>query len=141
MLELSWGDIETLSKQLVKSLEGTQWLGILAITRGGLIPSGLLAQVLNIRRIETINIQSYDQEKSQSEMTILNVPGIENDGENWLVVDDLVDSGETIKAVKQYFPKAVYVVLIAKPKGLMAADHYVQIVEQNIWVAFPWEKE
>lgn len=46
MLELSWGDIETLSKQLVKSLEGTQWLGILAITRGGLIPSGLLAQVL-----------------------------------------------------------------------------------------------
>lgn len=74
-------------------------------------------------------------------MTILNVPGIENDGENWLVVDDLVDSGETIKAVKQYFPKAVYVVLIAKPKGLMVADHYVQIVEQNIWVAFPWEKE
>ncbi|MGV8948447.1 MAG: xanthine phosphoribosyltransferase [Candidatus Paracaedibacter sp.] len=141
MLELSWSDIEMLSKQLVKPLEGSQWAGVLAITRGGLIPTGLLAQVLNIRRIETINIQSYDQEKSQAEMTILNVPAIDNDGENWLVVDDLVDSGETIRAVKKYFSKAVYAVLIAKPKGLMTVDHYVRVVEQNMWVAFPWEKE
>jgi len=141
MLKLSWSDIETLSEQLVKPLKGTQWAGILAITRGGLIPAGLLAQSLDIRRIETINVQSYDQKKSRGELTVLNVPGVENAGENWLVVDDLVDSGETIKAIRKHFPKAVYAVLIGKPKGLMTVDHHVQEVEQNIWVVFPWENE
>jgi xanthine phosphoribosyltransferase len=141
MLKLSWFDVETLSKQLVQPLEGTRWIGVLAITRGGLIPTGLLAQSLNIRRIETINVQSYNEEKTQGQMTILNVPSIENEGENWLIVDDLVDSGETVKAVKQYFPKAVYVALIAKPKGLMTVDRYAREVEQNVWIVFPWEKE
>jgi xanthine phosphoribosyltransferase len=141
MLELSWSDIEILSKQLAKSLKETQWTGILAITRGGLIPAGLLAHSLNIRRIEVINVQSYDQKKSRGEIVVLNVPDVKNDGENWLIVDDLVDTGETIKAIRKRFSKAIYVVLIAKPEGLRIVDHHVREVEQNIWVVFPWEKE
>jgi len=141
ILNLSWSDIETSSKQLAVSLKERNWAGILAITRGGLVPAGLLAESLNIRRIETINVQSYDKEKKRGEITLLNVPDIKNAGENWLIVDDLVDSGETVKAVKKLFPKAVYAVLFAKPKGLSMVDHFVREVGQDTWIVFPWEKE
>jgi xanthine phosphoribosyltransferase len=141
ILNLTWSDIETSSNQLAVSLKERNWTGILAITRGGLVPAGLLAESLNIRRIETINIQSYDKEKKRGEITLLNVPDIKNAGENWLIIDDLVDSGETIKAVKKLFPNAVYAVLFAKPKGMLTVDHYVREVGQDTWIVFPWEKE
>jgi xanthine phosphoribosyltransferase len=140
-LTLSWSDIETLSKQLIQPLKGTQWKGILAITRGGLIPAGLLADSLNIRRIETINIESYDKNKKRGAITFLSMPNIPNSGDNWLIVDDLVDSGETLRAVRKLFPKAVYVALIAKPKGLPTVDHHVQAVDQKVWVVFRWEND
>lgn len=141
ILNLTWSDIETSSNQLVVALKERNWTGILAITRGGLVPAGLLAESLNIRRIETINIQSYDKEKKRGAITFLNVPDIKNAGENWLIIDDLVDSGETIKAVRKLFPNAVYAVLYAKPKGLSTVDHYVREVGQDTWIVFPWEKE
>lgn len=138
-LHLTWPDINILSKQLADTLQEKKWVGILAITRGGLIPAGILAQKLGIRRIETINIQSYNQENNQEDALRLNTPNIQNEGENWLVVDDLVDSGLTIRAVKKLFPKAEFAVLVAKPNGQPMADYYVKDVAQNIWIIFPWE--
>jgi xanthine phosphoribosyltransferase len=139
-LEISWSDIDTVSRQLCEPLKGKTWAGILAITRGGLIPAGILAQSLKIRRIEAINVKSYDAGAKRGEIALLNAPQIKNKGENWIIVDDLVDSGNTARAVKELYPKAVYAVLYAKPKGLSAADHHVQLVAQDTWIVFPWER-
>jgi xanthine phosphoribosyltransferase len=140
-LILSWSDIDNMSKQLSDYLKGTEWTGILAITRGGLFPAGLLSHTLDIRRIETINVHSYTPENTQGDLNLLNVPYIPNSGKNWVIVDDLVDSGKTMKAVRKIYPKAVSVTLFAKPQGLPTVDYYVRKVEQNTWIVFPWEKD
>lgn len=140
-LDLSWSDVQNLSKQLSEILKGSEWTGILAITRGGLFPAGLLSHSLDIRRIETINVHSYTPKNTQGELNLLNVPYIPNSGKNWIIVDDLVDSGKTMRAVRKIYPKAVAVTLFAKPEGLPTVDYHIRKVEQNTWIVFPWEKD
>ncbi len=127
-----------LQEKLAQAYPGKKWDGILAITRGGLVPAGVLAQSMDIRRIEVINLKSYE-EKSQGKLEQLNAPTVPNDGENWLVVDDLSDTGKTLKFVRAIYPKAVFVTLMVKPKGEDAVDLYSAKFPQDLWLHFPWE--
>ena len=64
MRDLSWTEIHEMAKTLSDSLPKREWKGILAITRGGLIPAGILSHILGIRRIEVLNAVSYQGKKS-----------------------------------------------------------------------------
>ncbi len=144
---ISWEKILGDAKKLADKIKDKgDFHGLIAITRGGLVPAGLIAQELEIKKIETIGISSYetsavterDEEYREYEIT-KEMQGV-GDGEGWLVVDDLVDSGQTAKVVKELAPKALYCVLYAKPQGEEQADLFVERVEQGTWVFFPWEK-
>ena len=56
------------------------------------------------------------------------------------MIDDLVDSGETAKAVKAMLPKAHIATVYAKPAGLPIVDSYVTQVSQDTWIVFPWDE-
>ncbi len=139
---LKFEEITQMTQDLVEKLAekypDKKWEGILAITRGGLVPAGILSQFMDIRRIEVINLKSYD-EKCQGQLEQLNVPSVPNGGENWLVIDDVSDSGETLRFVRKTYPKAVFLTLTSKPKGEDAVDFYVKIFPQDVWIKFPWE--
>lgn len=138
---VTWEEISTLSEAVAKKLPANQWKGILAITRGGLAPALYLSHHMGIRRLEAINITSYTDEKKQTTLQFLNAPLLEDGGKDWLVVDELSDSGETIKKMREKYPKATYVVLFAKPKGISLVDHYAESVPQTCWLVFHWEKD
>lgn len=120
------------------------WKGIHAVTRGGLAPAAILARELDIRLIDTICVSSYDW-KNQGEAAMLKQPEAamlkqpEGDGEGWLVVDDLVDTGSTARLVRELLPKAHLAVVYAKPAGKPLADTYVTEVGQDTWILFPWD--
>lgn len=136
---ISWDKILSDAALLADKIkEKGHFHGLIAITRGGLIPAGLIAQKLEIRKIETIGISSYDV-KSKRELEITKEMQGVGDGDGWLVIDDLVDSGETAILVKSKAPKALYCVLYAKPNGEDKADLFIEKVEQETWVFFPWE--
>ena len=63
------------------------------------------------------------------------------DGDNWLIVDDLVDTGETIKALRPILPKAHYATVYAKPAGRDQVDTFITEVSQDTWIYFPWDLE
>jgi xanthine phosphoribosyltransferase len=131
-------DSKALAWRLVEKNEG--WKGIIAITRGGLIPAGIIARELEIKMVETIGISSYD-DKSQRELNIIkdiNKPLV-GEGEGWLVIDDLVDSGNTAKAIRKMLPKAHIATVYAKPAGEPLVDTYVTWVSQDTWIYFPWD--
>ncbi|WP_010302515.1 xanthine phosphoribosyltransferase [Candidatus Odyssella thessalonicensis] len=115
--------------------------GIVAITRGGMVPATLLAQHLDIRDIRTISIASYNKEGQRGQLKVIHQPDLANQGEGYLFVDDLVDSGETLKLIRTLYPKADFVVLYAKPEGKAAADVFAIEVPQDEWLVFPWELE
>ena len=112
--------------------------GIVAITRGGLIPAAIIARELECRLVESISVISYDEEV-QCEPKVLKHPAAAADGEGFLIVDDLVDSGVTAKMVRDILPRAHFACLYAKPAGKSIADTFVVEVPQDTWILFPWD--
>lgn len=140
-LHLSWETFEKDSHALAKELKNKgHWNGMVAITRGGLAPAVLLAHDLNIKNIDTISISSYGNDNKPKSLEIIKNAEIPNQGEGWLVIDDLVDSGKTLEVVRELLPKAHYAVLYAKPQGKPMVDTYVSEAPQEQWIFFPWEK-
>ena len=136
---VSWDELHRNARALAWRLaELGPFEGIIAITRGGLVPAAILARELNIRMIDTVCISSYDH-KDIRETRILK--GIEHDGQGWLLVDDLVDTGRTAKVVRDMLPKAHFATIYAKPSGKSLVDTFVTEFSQDTWVFFPWDAE
>nr|WP_321400093.1 xanthine phosphoribosyltransferase [uncultured Desulfobacter sp.] len=137
---ISWEQLHRDAKALSWRLHDLNrtWKGIVAITRGGLVPAAIIARELDIHLIDTVCITSYDWQ-NQGDSTILK--SIEGDGEGFLIIDDLVDTGGTAKLVRQMLPKAYFATVYAKPAGRPMVDAHVTEVSQDTWILFPWDAE
>ena len=58
-----------------------------------------------------------------------------------MIVDDLVDTGNTAKIVREMLPKAHFATVYAKPAGRPLVDSFVTEVSQDTWIHFPWDLE
>jgi hypoxanthine phosphoribosyltransferase len=137
---ISWEQLHRDAKALSWRLHdvGTKWRGIVAVTRGGLVPAAVIARELDIRYIDTVCIVSYDG-RAQGEPTILK--SMDDSGEGLLIIDDLVDTGSTAKVVRNMLPDAYFATVYAKPAGKPMVDAYVTEVSQDTWILFPWDTE
>lgn len=137
---ISWEQLHRDAKALSWRLHDRdrKWKGIVAVTRGGLVPAAIIARELDIHLIDTICITSYDWQK-QGESTILK--SVEGDGEGLLIIDDLVDTGSTARVVRDMLPKAYFATVYAKPAGKPLVDVHVTEVSQDTWILFPWDSE
>ena len=136
---ISWEQVQRDVRDLaVRLMEHPPFKGIVAVTRGGLVPAAIIARELDIHLIETLCVVSYDwQEQNDAGCCVLK--GVEGDGEGWLVVDDLVDTGKTAKEVRRLLPRAYFACVYAKPAGVPTVDVYARDIPQDTWVLFPWD--
>ena len=74
-------------------------------------------------------------------MQILKPASMAEDGEGWLIIDDLVDTGETGKMLRQMMPKEHFATVYAKPSGRPVVDTFITEVSQDTWIFFPWDLE
>ena len=122
---VSWEELHRNSKALAWRLsEMKPYKGIIAVTRGGLVPAAIVARELDIRLIDTVCVLSYNQ-KTKGDVNVLKHANIADDGQEWLIVDDLVDTGETIKAIRLTLPNAHYATVYAKPSGREQVDTFI----------------
>lgn len=143
---VSWVELHRDARYLSELLHARgSWKGIIAITRGGLVPAALVARELDIRLVDTICVTSYaaggtgQAEQVQASVKILK--SVAGDGDGYLLIDDLVDSGRTAQVVRQLLPKAHFATLYAKPAGRPIVDTCVKEFKQNKWIFFPWDIE
>jgi xanthine phosphoribosyltransferase len=143
---VSWVELHRDARYLSEQLHSKgSWKGIIAVTRGGLVPAALVARELDIHLIDTVCVTSYGAapgggaEQVQAGVTILK--GVAGDGEGYLLIDDLVDSGRTAQVVRRLLPKAHFATLYAKPAGRPIVDTCVKEFKQNKWIFFPWDIE
>ena len=138
---VSWEELHRNSKALAWRLSDMKpYKGIIAVTRGGLVPAAIVARELDIRLIDTVCVLSYNQ-KTKGDVNVLKHANIADDGQEWLIVDDLVDTGETIKAIRLTLPNAHYATVYAKPSGREQVDTFITEVSQDTWIYFPWDME
>ena len=122
---VSWTEIESLIKILSKIiLKSTRnFSSITTLSRGGLVPSRLLADHLGIRKIlvDKKNISS-----------------------NSLFVDDIFDSGKTFNKVltKVDDPSQLYFVTLFARRGQKYPKQliYAKKTDGDAYVVFPWDR-
>ena len=122
---ISWSEIDlmidSISDQLLKL--SRSFSSITTMSRGGLIPSRLLADRLDIKKI-------YVDEKQISPDS--------------LVVDDIFDTGSTFKKIisKTLYPSdIVFVTLFARSEKKYPEQlYYARKTDSDAYVVFPWDK-
>ena len=138
---VTWDQLHRDAKALAWRLhEKGPWVGIVAITRGGLIPAAIIARELEIRLVESVSITTYDDE-SLGKAQVTKYPAAAGDGTGFLIIDDLVDTGTTAKLVRSLLPKAHFATVYAKPAGKPVVDTFITEVSQDTWILFPWDTE
>lgn len=136
---ISWEQLHRDARALSWRLNGMgPWKGIIAITRGGLVPAAIISRELELRLVDTVCIASYAG-RNQGEIEILKSTA--DDGDGWLLVDDLVDTGKTARLVRDMVPKAHFATIYAKPAGRPLVDTFMTEVSQDTWILFPWDSE
>ncbi|MDR3518403.1 MAG: xanthine phosphoribosyltransferase [Azospirillaceae bacterium] len=136
---VTWEELHRHAKALAwRLIEKGPWTGIVAVTRGGLVPAAIIARELEIRLIDTVCISTYDH-MSQHGANVLKA--FDGDGEGWLIIDDLVDTGRTAIVLRKMIPKAHFATIYAKPSGRPLVDTFVTEVSQDTWIDFPWDIE
>jgi len=136
---VTWDELHRNAKALAwRLVEKGPWKGIIAVARGGLVPAAIIARELEIRLLDTVCISTYDHQ-NQREARVLK--GIDGDGEGWLIIDDLVDTGKTAEILRRMLPKAHFATVYAKPAGRPLVDTYITEVSQDTWIFFPWDIE
>ncbi|MDP6342524.1 MAG: xanthine phosphoribosyltransferase [Alphaproteobacteria bacterium] len=134
---VSWDQLHRDSKALAWRLaEKGPWRSIVTITRGGMVPACIVARELEVRLVDTVCIESYDHQ-AQGRPTILK--RVEDDGQDILIVDDLVDTGATATVVREMLPSAHYATVYAKPAGRPLVDTFITEVSQDTWIYLPWD--
>ena len=138
---VTWEELHRNAKALAwRLVEAGPFHGIVAVTRGGLVPAAVVARELEIRMIDTICAASYEERK-QGKLKILKPAVAAEHGKGWLIVDDLVDTGRTAKAVRAQLPEAHFATIYAKPAGRPMVDTFITEVSQDTWILFPWDIE
>jgi len=138
---VSWEEIHRDARALAWRLaELGPFRGIIAVTRGGLVPAAIVARELDIRLIDTICIFSYE-DRAQQPGAVQVLKGLGGGGEGFLIIDDLVDTGETARVVREMLPQAHFATVYAKPAGRPMVDTFITEVSQDTWIVFPWEAE
>ena len=112
--------------------------GIVAIARGGLVVAGILAELLDVRQVESLCLQSYSEEGERGEIVQRNELDVERYCAGFLVVDDLVDSGHTINHTNN-LGLLNSAVLYRKDKTLFEPTVFVRAIPAEKWIVFPWE--
>jgi xanthine phosphoribosyltransferase len=143
---VSWDELHRHSRALAwRLIEKGPWQGIIAVTRGGLVPAAVVARELDLRLVDTVCITSYAAPQADAPESVRGairvLKRVAGDGDGHLIIDDLVDTGETARVVRDMLPKAHFATVYAKPAGRPLVDTFVMEVSQDTWILFPWEIE
>ena len=140
-------DYETFKKDLQTVVKQTKSFApdtILAIARGGLTLAHAYAMATDNRNLFTINSVLYDGETKRSHPKLFNLPELDG-AKRVLILDDIVDSGQTLEAVFKVlierYPTTEFksAVLFRKPTTIIEPDFFVR--DTNEWIDFFWEKD
>jgi hypoxanthine phosphoribosyltransferase len=114
---------------------------IIGIARGGIPVAMVVSDHLNVK-LDIINVKSYDGIAERNPPRILTTLTEVVRGKSVLLVDDLVDQGDTMATVSKYLqdqgPAMMKTaVLFKKPWSATEPDYFLEVVDK--WIVFPWE--
>jgi len=129
-------DLKSLTETIDQSFDT-----ILGIARGGLSMAQLLGEYYDIRDVYAINTIGYDDSKKNDSVEVFNIPDLKS-ASTVLIVDDIVDSGDTLMEVLETlntkYPNVTFrtASLFYKKTAKITPTWYVK--EPKGWIDFFW---
>lgn len=144
-LHLTWMDVQRLSEKLADQIAESGFRPdiIVAVSRGGFDPARILSDELNIRSLASLQVIYYAGINERNDKPQVKYPlNADISGLNVLVVDDVADSGSSLKVVKEYIdslgPREVRMATLHhKPWSSFEPDFFAESVDK--WIIYPWE--
>ena len=144
-LYLTWMDVQRLSEDLADQIAESGFTPdiIVAVSRGGFDPARILSDELNIRSLASLQVIYYAGVNERSDEPQVKYPlNADIAGLNVLVVDDVADSGNSLRVVKEYVlslnPREVRIATLHyKPWSNFKPDFYAEAADK--WIIYPWE--
>jgi uncharacterized protein len=119
---------------------------ILGIARGGLLISGALSYALDVKNAFTMNVEFYTgvEERLPVPMLLPPVPDlVDLHDERVLIADDVADTGQTLKLVKDFLAgktgEVRAAVLYEKPRSIVNCEYVWRRTDR--WIDFPWSAD
>jgi hypoxanthine phosphoribosyltransferase len=147
---VSWNEIVEWSRGLARKIKesGYKPTVIIAVARGGYVPARLLCDFLGVENLLSIQSQHWTEAAKAAERAVIKFPyKVDLRGHRALLVDDIVDTGETLLLAKDY------VLSEWKPDDLKIAalqwistvakfkpDYYFLEVKEWTWFQYPWTR-
>lgn len=140
---ITWEDIQKWSNIIAEKISADcadiSQMTLVAVSRGGLVPAQLIAYKLNIRDIRVMKLISYDSENKRGETKDISTDRL-FDGDDVYFIDDLADSGETVRYLRKRFPQARQCTLITKECCNENPDLTAVTLPGDAWIVFPWDE-
>lgn len=147
---VTWEEMDRLIDHLIPQFK-REFTAMVMITRGGIVPGGMLAEAMDITHILTAAVDFPAQLKTEQEKLMMWPEFIQfpaDDklrGRPTLIVDDVWGSGKTITAVKNRVSAAGGIpetcVLHFNPYrnlfGNVRPDYYAAVTDA--FIVYPWE--
>jgi len=119
---IDWSDVDRAINKIIANISSSEVKinAVGGLPRGGLIPAVMISHRLNIPFVSQANIK--------------NIFG------NILIVDDISDTGKTLKQFK--FEENIYTATLHwKQSSEYQPDYFWEIAYENEWIVYPWENK
>jgi hypoxanthine phosphoribosyltransferase len=144
---IGWGEIQQHVERICGEVKnsGIPYKSVVGIQRGGLNLSMPLADCLGIKH-RSVKVSLYDGDKRRDE-PMVDVFDLDIREKPFLIADDLIDSGSTIKylseryGLKQGEDYHIAVIHWNKENESGLQPDYYGEEKPNAWVVYPWETE
>jgi xanthine phosphoribosyltransferase len=140
----SYEDFKKDTRELLAQVQGFKPDIIIGIARGGLTLSHTLAEGMGIREVQTLRTELYDKTCKRDILSIFGECNIKEPSKV-LVVDDISDSGETLKAIMKHLEERFIdtefksATLFYKKTSIYEPHYWIN--EANDWIDFFWERD
>ena len=145
---IQWNICNSLINILADKIQasGIKFDLIIGISKGGLIPAVMIGHKLGIKSFLCVGASHYEGNKQKKEVEIHQFPTEElkkfNKDANILLIDEIIDSGETvnivIKKLKDVgFVNIVVATICYRNYAKIKPDFWAE--EVKTWIIFPWE--
>ncbi|HWL44610.1 MAG TPA: phosphoribosyltransferase [Ilumatobacter sp.] len=142
---LTWEAFGQASRELAQMIadDGFEPDMVLSIARGGLLIGGAMGYALSVKNTYTMNVEFYTDIDERLDVPQILPPApdfVDMSDARILIVDDVADTGHTLKTVEQFCEGKVgevrTAVIYEKPRSVVKCDYVWK--RTDLWINFPW---
>jgi hypoxanthine phosphoribosyltransferase len=162
---LPWNRFGEAARELAREVVASGWMPdlVIAVARGGLVPAGAIAYALGVKAMGTMNVEFYTDVAQTLPEPVVLPPLLDTTvlaDAKVLVVDDVADSGHTLRVVMDLLQRGLPIdldgdgrieagehlpvearsaVLYTKPRSVIEPDYTWRRTDR--WISFPWSAQ